>query len=123
MERISPELFLTLRSMETKYQKRDLAMTSLDAKICIFQMGVTGSFSVGSLRPITVYSRSSPFAFVGMLHYWNPEKLQIEPNLLTTKMGFEYPERVEQQNTKFQENDESSKMPNLAQLKSTPYVN
>ncbi|PAV57462.1 hypothetical protein WR25_26886 isoform A [Diploscapter pachys] len=43
--------------METKYQKRDLAMTSLDAKICIFQMGVTGSFSVGSLRPITVMYR------------------------------------------------------------------
>ncbi|KAF1758116.1 hypothetical protein GCK72_014574 [Caenorhabditis remanei] len=67
IERISPLAFFTRRSMETKYQKRDLAITWLVAKICIFQIGVTGSFSVGILRPTTTYSlRVSPRALVGM---------------------------------------------------------
>jgi hypothetical protein len=52
-ETISPAAFLTLRSFLRKYQKRDLATTSLGAKSLILKSLGTGSCSEGSLRPTT----------------------------------------------------------------------
>lgn len=59
----SPAAFLTLRSLRRKYQKRDLATTSLGAKMRIRYSLGSGSCSDGSLRPTTWYSRRAPIFF------------------------------------------------------------
>lgn len=53
---ISPVVFLNLRSWRRKYQKRDLATIWSGAKILMRYKGGFGSFSDGSLRPMTLYS-------------------------------------------------------------------
>merc|ERR1719331_2013333 len=55
--RISPVVFFILRNLCKKYQKRDLAATSLPEKIFILYISGSGSFSVGVLRPTTMYNR------------------------------------------------------------------
>lgn len=53
---ISPLAFLTFLSFIRKYQKRDLATTSLGAKMRMrYSFGV-GFVSVGRWRPMTWYS-------------------------------------------------------------------
>ncbi len=61
---ISPVVFLNLRSWRRKYQNLDLATTASGAKMRMRKSGVSGSLSVGSLRPITRYSLKVPDAFM-----------------------------------------------------------
>ena len=55
---ISPVAFFILRSMRTKYQKRDFATDSFFAKMRMRYSVGTGSFSVGKCRPMTMYSET-----------------------------------------------------------------
>ncbi|KAH1022324.1 hypothetical protein HUJ04_011745 [Dendroctonus ponderosae] len=57
-ETISPVDFLNFFNCLKKYQNLDLATIGSGAKIRILYKGVVGSFSVGSLRPMTSYSFS-----------------------------------------------------------------
>jgi len=61
---ISPVAFFILRSMRTKYQKRDFAKVSLGAKILILYRVGWGSFSDGRCRPITMYSVMRPMVLL-----------------------------------------------------------
>ena len=47
-----------------KFSYLDLATTASGAKILILYKGVSGSSSVGNLRPMTRNSRNGPFAFI-----------------------------------------------------------
>lgn len=64
IETISPVVFLNFLSCLRKYQKRDLATIGSGEKILILYKGGLGSFSDGSLRPITSYSLNCPLAFI-----------------------------------------------------------
>lgn len=56
IDTISPLAFFIFLSLERKYQKRDLAVTTSGAKIRILYSWGLGTSSDGSLRPITLYS-------------------------------------------------------------------
>lgn len=67
-ETISPVLFLNFFSCLKKYQNLDFATMSSGAKILILYSGVTCSFSVGNLRPMTSYSFNWKFKSIQLLN-------------------------------------------------------